>query len=147
MTLSRNKFFLLLFILVIGALTFNKILWLAHSKVTTGKFWFTGHGNLGSVLGMSTYPVIRFNTGTETISFNGNINLPSKPEEKISIRYQKNNPSDAKVNTFLSIWGDTLAYALGPVLVLLAFFFIPDIFPKNSRIRFGKRPFIYLLPE
>ncbi len=69
--------------------------------------YFTGHGNLGSVLGISTYPVIWFKSGKDTIFFNGNVNIPLKPDEKVSVRYKTDNPSDAKVNSFTCIWGDT----------------------------------------
>jgi hypothetical protein len=88
-----------------------------REQETTGTFYFTGHGNFGSVLGISTYPVIWFKQGNDTILFNGNVNIPLKPDEKISVRYQRNNPADAKVNTFTCIWGDTMAYELGPFLV------------------------------
>ncbi|HUR10041.1 MAG TPA: hypothetical protein VM012_01655 [Flavitalea sp.] len=142
MSFNKNQFFLLLFALLLLLFTGNKIWWLANSRKATGMIWFTGHGNLGSVLGVSTYPVIRFNAGKEIISFNGNIPVDTKPGEKIAVRYQINDPSDAKVNTLICIWGDTAAYLTGPLLVLLACFFIPDIFPAKSRIRFAKNPLI-----
>jgi hypothetical protein len=96
--------------------------------------YFTGHGNLGSVLGVSTYPVIWFKHGTDTIYFNGNVNIPLKQDERISIRYQTKNPTDAKVNTFTCIWGDTLAYELGPLLIFLIVFFHPDLVPRKGKI-------------
>lgn len=118
-----------------------------NSKEATGTFYFTGHGNLGSVFGISTYPVIRFIIGKDTNYFNGNVNIPLNPDEKVLVRYQRNNPADAKINTFSCIWGDTLAYELGPFLILLVVFFHPDLVPKQAFIQVGKKPFLKLLED
>ena len=134
MILSRHSFFLLLLIIILLPLPVYKLFWLAGSRETTGTMYFTGHGNLGSVLGISTYPVIWFKQGKDSIFFNGNVNIPLKPDEKVSIRYQVKNPSDAKVNSFTCIWGDTLAYELGPFLIFLIVFLHPDLVPKKARI-------------
>src|SRR5450432_134456 len=142
MILSRNSFFLVLFCLFLLPLPLYKLFWLARSKETTGSLYFIGHCNLGSVLGTSTYPVIRFQTGKDTVIFNGNVNIPLRPDEKVSVRYQRNDPSDAKVNTFSCIWGDTMAYELGPFLILLVIYFHPDLVPKKSKILLGKKPLV-----
>ena len=142
MLLSRNSFFLLLTFLFLLPLVLYKLLWLSGTKETTGTMYFTGHGNLGSVLGISTYPVIWFKSGKDTVFFNGNVNIPLKSDEKVSVRYKVNNPSDAKVNSFVCIWGDTLAYEMGPFLILLIVYFHPDLVPKKARIRLGKKPFL-----
>ena len=134
MLLSRHSFFLLLLIIILLPLPMYKLFWLAGSRETTGTMYFTGHGNFGSVLGISTYPVIWFKQGRDTIFFNGNVNIPLKPDEKVSVRYQKKNPSDAKVNSFTCIWGDTLAYELGPFLIFLIVFLHPDLVPKKAKI-------------
>lgn len=142
MKLSRQSFFLLLLVVVLLPLPAYKVFWLAGTRETTGTMYFTGHGNLGSVLGISTYPVIWFKNGNDTIFFNGNVDVPLRPEEKISIRYRKSNPPDAKINSFTCIWGDTLAYELGPLLILLVVFFHPDLVPKKAGIVLGRKPFI-----
>jgi hypothetical protein len=142
MILSRNSFFLLLFGLIISPFFIYKLFWLAGTRETTGTMYFTGHGNLGSVLGISTYPVIGFKSGRDTIYFNGNVNIPLKEGEIVPVRYQRNDPGDAKINEFTCIWGDTLAYTLGPFLIFLVIFFHPDLVPKKSRIELGKKPFI-----
>ena len=145
MILSRNAFFLLLFGIFLLPLPLYKIFWLATSEETTGTFYFTGHGNLGSMLGISTYPVIRFQTGRDTIYFNGNVNIPLNQDEKVSVRYQRADPTDAKINTFSCIWGDTLAYEIGPFLILLVIFFHPDLVPRRAFIQVGKKPFLKFL--
>jgi hypothetical protein len=142
MILSRNTFLVLLTVLLLCPLVLYKLIWLAGTKETTGVMYFTGHGNLGSVLGISTYPVIWFTSGKDTIFFNGNVNIPLKPDEKVSVRYQRHNPSDAKVNTFTCIWGDTMAYELGPFLIMLIVFLHPDLVPRNAKIALGGRPVI-----
>jgi hypothetical protein len=135
MLVSRHSFFLLLLVVILLPLPLYKLFWLAGSRETTGTMYFTGHGNLGSVLGISTYPVIWFRQENDTIFFNGNVNIPLKQDEKVSIRYQISNPSDAKVNSFTCIWGDTLAYESGPFLVFLIIFLHPDLVPKKAKIR------------
>jgi hypothetical protein len=42
---------------------------------------FTGHGNLGSVLGLSTYQVILFKAGKDSVWFNGKIDEGLKNNE------------------------------------------------------------------
>lgn len=148
MVLSRHSFFLLLMIIMLVPLPMYKLFWLAGSRETTGTMYFTGHGNLGSVLGISTYPVIWFKHGSDTIFFNGNVNIPLKPDEKVSVRYQKKNPSDAKVNSFTCIWGDTLAYEFGPFLIFLIVFLHPDLVPKKAKISLQwKNGIKYILNE
>jgi hypothetical protein len=142
MVLSRNSFFALLSAIVLLPIPLYKLVWIATTTTTTGTMYFTGHGNLGSVLGISTYPVIWFKSGKDTIYFNGNVNIPLKPDEQVSIRYRTDNPSDAKVNSFTCIWGDTLAYELGPFLILLVTFFHPDLVPRKAVIMLGKKPFL-----
>jgi hypothetical protein len=139
MILSRNSFFLLLFALINLPIPLYKLFWLAGTKETTGTMYFNGHGNLGSVLGISSYPVIWFKAAKDTIYFNGNVNIPLKPDEHVSVRYQRSNPSDAKVNTFTCIWGDTLAYELGPFLIFWIIFLHPDLVPKRSKIILEKK--------
>ncbi len=142
MILSRNSFFLLVFVIVLLPLPLYKLIWLAGTRETTGKMYFLGHGNLGSVLGISTYPVISFRAGKDTIYFNGNVNIPLKPGEEVSVRYSKADPSDAKMNTFSCIWGDTMAYSLAPFLICLIVFLHPDLVPRKTKLRLGKKPFI-----
>lgn len=139
MTLSRNAFFRILFICVIAPLPVYKLIWLAGTRETMGTMFFTGHGNLGSVLGISTYPVIWFTAGSDTIYFNGNVNVPLKEGERVSVRYRKNNPQDAKMNEFSSIWGDTMAYMMGPFLIFLIIYFHPDLVPKKTMVVLGKQ--------
>ena len=150
MVLKRNQFFLLLFAIVIVPFLANKVIWLATSKQITGIMCFTGHGNFGSVLGISSYPVIGFKINKDSVFLKGNVNLDLKRGDIISVRYQKNNPSDALINNFVSIWAETLIYALFPVLILLVLFLMPErmdpIIPRKSKILLGKKPLIIIIP-
>ena len=125
-----------------------KITWLATSEKTTGRMWFTGH-TLEEQGNITTHPVIKFRAGNDSFYFNNNININFKPGEFISIRYKKNNPTDAKANTFMCIWGDTMVYITFPFLVLIVLFFIPDrldpIIPKKSKIIINKKNFIRII--
>ena len=142
MILTRNSFFLMLFTLFILPLPLYKLIWVVTSKRTVGTMYFTGHGNLGSVLGISTYPVVWFRSGNDTIFFNGNVNISLTEGQQVSVRYQRNDPVDAKLNMFSSIWGDTLAYDLAPVLIFLVIFFHADLVPKNAKVVLGRKPLV-----
>jgi hypothetical protein len=147
--LTRNQFFLLLFMLVVVPFLANKIIWLANSRQTNGRMWYTGHGNLGSALGISTYAVIRYRVDKDSLYFNNNVNLDIRPGTIVPVRYKKSNPSDAVVDDFVSIWVETLVYALFPILILLVLFLMPErfdpIIPKKSKVVLGKKPFIQIV--
>lgn len=148
MIISRNQFFLLLFIIFIGPFIFYNIMWIATSMQTTGIMQFKGHTL--ELQGISSHPVIRFKAGNDTIYFNGKNNLNLLPGEIVPVRYKSNDPSDAKVNTFFCIWVDTILYSLPFFLVLLILFLTPDRFdpliPKKSHVLLGKKSFITIIP-
>jgi hypothetical protein len=143
--LNRNQFFIILFILIGCPFVIHKLIWLLRSEKTTGYMEFTGHGNLGSVLGISTYPVIQFTVDSVTYHFNGNVNIPLRENEGVEIRYQAADPSQAKINKFLSIWGDTITYSLAPLLIAIALFLVPDVVPKKSKVKLGVWPVVTVL--
>ena len=120
-----------------------------NSKTAIAEMRFVGHGNLGSVLGISTYPVLRFVADGDSIYFNGNINMDLKKGDEISVRYQGDNHSDARINTFLGIWMDSVSYALLPFLILLVIYIMPErldpIIPKKSKIILGRKPFLQVI--
>ncbi len=150
MILSRNQFFLLLLVLLVGPFYVAKIIWLTHSRQTTGIAWFMGHTwELdGSI---SPHLVILFKAGKDSLTFNAGANLGFHVGDPVPIRYQKDNPSDARINIPVRIWGDTWVNSLIPVLVLLVIFLTPGRFdprsPKNARIRGGTKPFMKIIPK
>jgi hypothetical protein len=134
MALSRTWFFIILFLGFACAFFLPRVIWLSRSVAVTGHKYFTGHGNLGSVLGLSTYPVIRYFVHGDTLDFNGNINMPLQDGQAVAVRYQRGNPADARIATFTGLWADVLIYSVGPFLVIVALLLTPGLIPKRIRI-------------
>lgn len=86
------------------------------------------------------YAVIRFYVNNELVWLNGNDNDLYKPGEVIEVRYRENNPNDARINNFVSIWGETVVFGGLPALVILIVYLNPAIIPRRSRMRLGLRP-------
>jgi hypothetical protein len=148
MILTRNQFFLILFFIFIGPFLFYKIVWLVKSKKTNGIVYFLGHTlELNGTI--SAHCVILFLDGKDTITFNADPNLGFKPGDMVPVRYQKNDPGDARVDLPVRIWGDTLVYALFPFLIIFVLFVTPDrldpLIPKGSKIYLGSKPFIKIV--
>jgi hypothetical protein len=92
------------------------------------------------------YPVISFPAGNNTIWFNGSDNLLFRRHVTVPVRYNKNNPTDAKVDVFFSIWADTLIPGIIALLLWLIIFLHPDIVPRRSIFLFiGQWPFLRLI--
>ena len=141
MLFTKLKFFLLLFVLIGTPFLVYKINWLLHSQRTVGTMSFVGKNQTGQI--GHIYSVVWFVAGKDTIWFNGNDNILFKPGEPVPVRYQKDNPNEARLDLFPSIWGDTIVYGGGPLLVLIALFLHRGIMPHQSKVRLSKkRPFI-----
>jgi hypothetical protein len=139
--LNKNRFFLLLTAIVVSPFLFYKIIWLVNSRTATGTMSFVGKEYTGQIA--HVYSVITFPANGKTFWFNGNDNILFKPGEKVDVRYLVNNPRDARIDIFVSIWGDTLIYGGIPALIILMIFFHPLIVPKGSKIRLSSsRPFV-----
>jgi hypothetical protein len=150
MLLSRNIFFILLMCIFVLPQTGYKLYWLARSQRTMGVFCFTGH--TPTSLGVSSHPVILFSIGKDSIFFNGNSNLNLAPGSPVPVRYQKGNPSEARINNTLSLWGDTVAWSLYPFLVILVLYLTPSrldpLIPPGAHIRLDNQsPFIHIIPK
>jgi hypothetical protein len=146
--LSRNQFFILLFIIFIGPFIAYKTIWIITSEKTMGRILF--RGRMIEVQGTSDHSVIKYKAGKDSLFFNTEDDLEMKKREIVSVLYQKNNPSNACVNNFAGVWLGTLIYALFPFLIILALFFTPQrldpIIPKKSKVVFGKSPFVKIIP-
>lgn len=95
---------------------------------------------------MKTYPVIKFSsTGSDTVFFNGTDELLLMPGEAVQVRFRKNEPADAKINSFTGLWLDTFIYAAVPFLFLMIVYLHKDIIPRRSEVVLGKKPFIKIL--
>lgn len=150
MLLRRNQFFLLLLLIFVAPIVAYKVRWITRSEKTRGIMCFTGHTL--TPLGTSSHPVIRFRAGHDSIFFNGNANVDYHEGALVPVRYQKDNPYDARIDIPTSIWGDTLAWTLYPFLVILVLYLTPErwhpLIPRKSRIRLQPmRPFIRIIPQ
>lgn len=148
MLLSRNKFFVILFVLFTSPFIVAKLVWLAGSKSTTGKVWFTGH-TIQLDGAISSHLVILFMAGKDSVNFEAPDNLALKEGEAVPVRYHEDDPTDARVNHFLRIWGDTIVYGLWPVLVLLILYCIPEsldpVIPRKSKILVSRKKLIEII--
>lgn len=150
MTLTRNQFFLLLFLLIAVPFLGERFLWLARSRKAEGVMAFISHGDIGSAMGMTTYSVIDFPANNQRYSVKSKLNLNLKEGQTIPVRYQPSNPDDAIVDDFYNIWMWTIAYSAFPLLILLGIYLLPDRldspFPRNQTMLIGGRPFFRLQP-
>jgi hypothetical protein len=150
MLFSRTQFFLCLFLLLAGPLLGPRLFWLSGTKHTVGVMSFVGHSNIESPLGISSYPVVLFRLGGDSIFFNGMNHLGFKPGDRVPVRYRADDPADAKIDLPISLWGDTMVYLLLPVMVWLVIVLTPERFdpliPRRSKLLLRARwPFIWLI--
>ena len=115
-----------------------------RSQKTNGKVEGIGTA-AGISLGRDTYAYISFEANRDTFYFQG-MDDDFTQGDIVPLRYQNNNPEDAKVATFYSLWGKTIAYCGAPLIFWIICFFAPDIVPKGSKIRIGKKPFLKVIP-
>jgi len=137
MIFTRTTFFVLLFVVLVVPWTIPKIIWVAGSARASGTMEFIGHSDWGSALGMSTYPVIKFEVGDHEFHFNGNGNVPLAKGQKVGVLFQKDDPEDAVIDSFGSIWGPTIAYTIGPLLIYIVLLISPAVIPWRARLRIG----------
>ncbi|HEY4288473.1 MAG TPA: DUF3592 domain-containing protein [Puia sp.] len=151
MLLSRTRFFLLLFGLLAGPLLVPRLLWMAGSRHTTGTMAFVGHDGIGSTLGITTYPVIFFQLGKDSVFFNGLNGYGYKPGDPVPVRYSVSDPEDARIDRPVSIWGQTGVNLLCPVLIWLVIILTPARFdpliPRHCKLLIQwKKPYIKVIP-
>jgi hypothetical protein len=147
MIMHRTPFFLALFGILIIPLLATRMLWLLHSEKTTGIMAFETRGIAGDQLPL-TYSLIYFSHGKDTVWFYGTPGLGLKTGQFVPVRYQPDNPADAKIDLFIGLWGDILVYGGIPFFILLFIFLHPDVIPRRSRVLLTwKRPFIINLAQ
>lgn len=134
----------MLFFITVFPFPLYKLVWIARSKATTGTMCFMGKSIDGQFA--HSYPVIKFSTnGRDTVFFNGTDELMYQKGESIAVRYQQNNPSNARISSFKGLWMDTLIYALIPMLILSIIYFHPDLLPQGASVKLGMKPVISVL--
>ncbi len=99
------------------------------------------------VQGVSRHPVYRFKAGADSVWFDGIMNIGYNRGDLVPVRYNASDPYDARVNTFLGLWIDTLLYLIFPSLVLLILYIKPDIIPRKARVRLGRKPLVQIIHD
>ncbi|MFM2362906.1 MAG: hypothetical protein RLZZ316_1808 [Bacteroidota bacterium] len=89
------------------------------------------------------YAVIKFVVGNQTFFVNGPDNITYEKGTAVPVRYTSTNPNDARLATFIGLWGDTLVFAGVPCLIILLIALHPGIVRYQSYLIVQrKRPFI-----
>jgi hypothetical protein len=108
----------------IGIITIGIYLFLFRSD-----YIFDGVKTEGEVVGMVkargkqsyyTVPVINFTKGDKVYRFKGVENMDVFVGEIVQVIYIEDEPSKAKVHTFLGFWFTPLIYAIFPLMLLAA---------------------------
>ncbi len=144
-SLSKSALFGCILFLVLAPFLLCKLVWLADSEKATGTMGFKGKTQTGQYV--HNYSVIFFKIDTVEYWFNGLDNVFFKNGEKVAIRYKKKDPYDAKIDSFVSIWGDTLVYGGIPLAILVVVFLHPHIIRRGSRFVIQKKMPLIRLEE
>mgnify|MGYP003585828930 CR=1 FL=1 len=145
MTVSRNTFFLGILLITTTPFLLQKLAWLANAKRTKGVMHYVGKSQSGQIV--SIYPVIRFYDGKDSVWFNGASDILLNRGDMVPVLYQRDNHTEAKIDNFISVWGDTVGYAAVPAIIILIVFLQPEIVPRRARVRLAPRsPFIFVEP-
>lgn len=145
MQLSKMQFGILLMALFVLPFFAYRAIWLLQSVPVTGTMCFMGKSLNGQL--SSSYPVIKFiSRERDTVFFNGLEETIYQPGDQIPVRYQKNNPSDARINHFAGIWQETVIYAMVPLVFLLIVFLHPGIIPRGARLVVGGKGICKIMP-
>ena len=132
----------MLFFLVTVPFFPGKLWWLAHSRKATGVLFLEGRGEAGDQIPLN-YTIICFRLAKDTIWFNGLGNLHLPEGTPLPVRYQADNPYDAKVDIFEGICGDTVVYAGILVLMLIVIALHPLVVPYRKKVLLTlKKPYI-----
>lgn len=136
MRFTKTQFVVLLMCLIVLPIIVFNLVWLFNATKTKGTMCFMGKSQDGQLVRI--YPVIMFSsTGRDTIFFNGKTDVNLNPGNPISILYQKNEPADARVNSFGGLWADTIIYAGIPFLILLIIYLHPAVIPWDCSVEVG----------
>lgn len=144
MLFTKHAFFVLLLGLIIFPFLVAKVIWLTGSEKAMGMVTGIGHYS-GMGLGESSYSLVEFPVGKKIISFHGGEeNL--KEGDKVAVRYSKNNPEDARLDTMLTMM-ESLSYMYALLIFWLVLYIMPDLIPKNAKIMVGSKPFLKIIKQ
>jgi hypothetical protein len=142
MTIGKIPFFLTIFLLLAIPFVVPRLIWLARSRTITGVMGFEGRGTAGEQFPL-TYSYVYFQPGVTLIYFAAPPGLGYRHGDPVPVRYLPDKVTDARVNSFLGLWGDVLVYGGIPEFILLICFLHRRLVPWGSRVRLtAGRPFI-----
>ena len=145
MVIRRTVFFLTLFVILFIVIAGNKLLWLMRAEKTTGRFEFQERGNALEQISVTSYEG-SYLLGNERVWFKSEGVLPFKRGTPVTVLYQPQHPTDAKIYTLIGFWGSTIVNGGILFTVLLAIFVHPDIVPRRAKLRLHyKKPFIQVI--
>ena len=127
MLLRRSRFFLLLFLLLVGPFLLPRLFWFASSRTVVGWVYFTS-GELDGLTGTKKRLIIRFPLGKDTIEFRSNIYLRLPDDAPVRVRFSRLDPVDARIDLPVCIWADTLVNILLPLGIWLVLLLTPNRF-------------------
>lgn len=144
MIFSKTSFFAILFLAVAIPFSGRRLLWLLHSSRAPGVVGFEGRGTAGEQL-QTTYTYCYYWHGQDTVWFNAPGGMSLREGEAIPVRYDPAELRNARINSFIGIWGDLLVYNGIPELIILICFFHPAVVPWHSKLRVTwRKPFIFV---
>jgi hypothetical protein len=126
MLISRSRFFLLLFLVLVGPFFLPKLFWFAGSRTVVGWVYYTS-GELDNLDGTKKSLIIRFPLGKDTIEFRG-MYFPLRDNAPVRVRYWRFDAFDARIDLPVCIWGDTLVNSLLPLGIWLVLLLTPNRF-------------------
>lgn len=103
-------FYTSLGIMLLGLLIY-KLSFIIGSETTTGevvgiKSWSTR----GRYPGSYSAPIVKFNTETNEMTFQGETNMDIKYGDKVTVIYKTDEPTDAFIFSFVGFWLISLMY-------------------------------------
>jgi hypothetical protein len=127
MLMTRTRFFLLLFLVLVGPFFLPKLFWFASSRTVVGWVYFTS-GEMDDLVGTKKSLIIRFPLGKDTIEFKSNMYFRLPDDAPVRVRYSRLDPVDARIDWPVCIWADTLVHILLPLGIWLVLFLTPNRF-------------------
>ena len=115
MAVKKSTFFVALFVILILPFLLHNFFWIVMSREINGSMRYVGKSTSGQL--SKEFSVIRFFIEKDTVWFNGMDNYFFKKDEVVPVRYQVNEPVDARINSFVGLWGDTIMY-ITPLLLI-----------------------------
>jgi hypothetical protein len=138
MIITRVQYYFLLLAVCFAPFVLYKIGWLAISKPCIGTVVSIGETH-GRRVGQQTYPVVQFTVDQKIITAYGDYNLPYAEGDLYPIRYNRYNPENTRLNTFLGCWIDTLIWCTIFTVIVSIVFLVEGIVPRNKLVKLSSK--------